>query len=204
MQTELNVIVIDPATNTGYQKINLSCNVCKKLSVDSAKIRYPEFFSVADKNGKDALYKYYLFFKDLFMKERPIMVAREEYFFSYNARKGSLLNVEFRTAIDLACCELQIPIYIIKISEWKKFIHMNNSCRVPKDYMKKKQNRNKEYVRESLLKKYNISLPEKILNEKSGKMIKCPYDLYDVTAMSIFFCIKILKTKNYELFSVNV
>jgi Holliday junction resolvasome RuvABC endonuclease subunit len=186
-ETCRNVLVLDPATSTGYALI--------KINNDVANI-YEEGYIDVDITSSyqgdhciDLQKKIRKLIHDHSVKE----VAIEDYFFSKKFCTGSTVNAAFRTAIHILCRQEALPYTILNVSSWKTYVAGRST---PTREQKKLYGTNakKIFIQEALWRKYGFRFPNHSLGSK-GTPIAFRYDVVDVIAQSVYFCEMILHIK---------
>jgi len=175
-----NIIIIDPATTTGY------C-ICTVNTADKkGKIIEYGFLEVditSEYQGDHCI--------DLMekIKQKIIVynvknIGIEDYFYSAKFKNGCNVNGAFRTAIHILARTMKIDYKILSISMWKKHIAGRSTpSKIEKEIWKK--NANKYFIQQALYKKWNIKFPNHSI--RGGKIIALKSDVVDSVAMSIYF-----------------
>ena len=182
VSTGENIIIIDPATTTGY------C-ICTVNSADkTGKIIEYGFMEVditSEYQGDHCI--------DLMekIKQKIILynvknIGIEDYFYSAKFKNGCNVNGAFRTAIHILARTMKIDYKILSISMWKKHIAGRSTpSKIEKEIWKK--NANKYFIQQALYKKWNIKFPNHSIRDPGGKIIALKSDVVDSVAMSIYF-----------------
>jgi Holliday junction resolvasome RuvABC endonuclease subunit len=177
-----NIIVLDPATTTGY------C-ICSVNSTDQkAEINEYGFFEVDISSEYQGDHCIDLMEK---IKQKIILyniknIGIEDYFYSSKFKNGCNVNGAFRTAIHILARTMKIKYVILSISLWKKHIAGRSiPTKAEKEIWKK--NANKYFIQHALYKKWNIKFPNHSIRNPGGKIIAPKSDIVDSVAMSIYF-----------------
>ncbi len=187
----MKVLILDPATTTGYCIFEYDKN--KTL----ANIVNWGFIEVEDHEILGDRYLDYLSKIEKLIKDNNIEdVALEDYFFSRRTPQGANLNCAYRAMIHMKCRELNLNYTILNISLWKKFIAGRTT---PTKEQKKKWGKEaskKLMIQEALFKKWKIKFPNHSISSKTGKPVKFKYDIVDAVGMAIFYASIYLHTKS--------
>lgn len=195
----MNVLIIDPASSTGYCLYKFDDSNASANIVDWGFI---EVYSETEYDG-DRYVEYRNKIKELIINYNVQMVGIEDYFFSKMSPQGSTLNCAYRAMVHLVCREMDIHYDILNISLWKKFI---NKSSVPSKEQKAKWGKEpakKLMTQESLWLRWRIKFPNHSLSKKTNKPIKFRYDIVDAVGMAIFHASIYLHAKSIS-YNVNV
>ena len=182
VSTGENIIIIDPATTTGY------CICTVNSAEKTGKIIEYGFMEVditSEYQGDHCI--------DLMekIKQKIILynvknIGIEDYFYSAKFKNGCNVNGAFRTAIHILARTMKIDYKILSISMWKKHIAGRSTpSKIEKEIWKK--NANKYFIQQALYKKWNIKFPNHSIRDPGGKIIALKSDVVDSVAMSIYF-----------------
>lgn len=190
--TNCKVLVLDPASSTGYCLVDIKKN--------TADIYSYGFIDIDSNTDYDADRCIILMdkVKDLIISNNVTKVAVEDYFFSKRFAQGSSLNISFRAAIYIQVRLMGLEYTVLNVSNWKKFI--SGRTTPTKDQKKKwgKEASKKIMIQESIWKKFNIRFPNHSISSKTGKPIKFRYDVVDAVGQAIYFCKLYLDVKNVK------
>lgn len=177
-------LAIDPGHSTGYCVIETDHNKCVILEYG--------FYDI----NRSSKYEgdWYIDFEKWIINKidthKPDKIIREGYFFSYNFRQGSNINVAYRTVIDMIARRREMEYIVVQPSEWK--IAVCGHSRPTKIQIKQygKVNSKKYMVQEALYLKYKIRFPNYSISQKNGKKIKFRHDTVDAVAMGVYYGVK--------------
>lgn len=184
---------IDPAKSTGWAIVKIMPNgeetSLGSYMKDNMYVNIIEYGIIeTDTNCSEGQLckKYKDNIHELIKKNNITDIVIENYFFSYKARQGAMINVYLRTMVYFLCEELGINYEIINVSDWKRYIC--GTIKPTVDFIKKygKKNSNKLMVKVSLEDKYNIKFPDKMKSLKTNKMINFRFDIIDAVAICIY------------------
>lgn len=185
-----NVLVLDPATSSGY------CLLSIDKENDVANIYEEGYIDVNTKSDYQGDHCLDLMNKlsSIIDRESCSKIVIEDFFFSYKFRNGSNVNSAFRTAIHILARQKDIPYLIININAWKTYIAGRST---PTREQKKKWGKiaNKMFIQQALWEKYKFKFPNHSISEK-GRVIKFRTDIVDVVAQAIYFVRMILDIRN--------
>ena len=194
----MKVLVLDPASSTGYCIYELD----EKSS--TATIIEWGFIDILNESDYDG--DRYLDLLDqvdkLICNNDIDEVAIEDYFFSRRSPQGANLNCSYRAMIHMKCRELGKHYDILNISLWKKYINGRSTSTKEQKAKWGKEPSKKLMTQESLWKRYQIRFPNHSKSLKTGKPIKFRYDIVDAVAMAIFHA-SIYKHANTIVYNVD-
>lgn len=170
------ILVIDPATCTGWCVFNKKC---KLLEYGFFKIKPTEYVG-------DQLIQMQIEILELIKKFSPSHIVIEDYFFSRKFRQGSNMNPAYRAAIHIIVRLLELPYTVISPIVWKKFVAGRVKPTKEECKLYGKDPAKKIMIREALDKKFNIVFPD-IIKDTNGKNVKFKYDISDAAAMGIYY-----------------
>lgn len=181
---EENIIVLDPATTTGYCICTI--NPGGPVTVEGKIIEYG-FFEVDIKSEYQGDHCIDLMEK---IKEKIILfdiknIGIEDYFYSSKSKNGCNVNGAFRTAIHILARQMKIKYKILSIPLWKKHIAGKS---IPSKSEKElwKKNANKYFIQQALYTKWKIKFPNFSVRN-NGKIVAHKSDVVDSVAMAIYF-----------------
>jgi Holliday junction resolvasome RuvABC endonuclease subunit len=185
MTEPYHVLVLDPATSTGYSVVKISE---EGDDVIGNVIAYGHIdVSLESQYQGDHCLDLMRQVKDLMRLYHIKKVAREDYFFSKRTATGSNVNAAFRTALDILCRRHKIHYTILNITEWKKYVC--GRCRPTPEQSRKwgKEPAKKLYVQEALWNRFGFRFPNHSISEKTGKPISFRLDVIDAVAQSVYY-----------------
>jgi Holliday junction resolvasome RuvABC endonuclease subunit len=182
----MNVLVLDPATSSGYMIVSLE-----------GDLRLIDWGLIDLKGNEvgDKLSKYYSYIQEVIEAHQISVIVFEEYFFSSRFCTGANLNVYIRGVLVLLASQKNLKVWTIPPSEWKKTIAGTSS---PTKEQKKKYGKlkaKKEYIKQALLDRWNITFPDKVENSK-GRFINLKSDLIDCVGIGISY---LLRESKYQI-----
>jgi len=179
----MNVLVLDPATSTGYCLVKL----IKDVSADVYEYGFIDVDISSNYQGDhcvDLMDK----ILGLITKHKINHMAIEDYFFSNRFRSGSNVNGAFRTAIHIVARQNKIDYTILNISAWKTFV--SGKTKPTKEQVTKwgKEPAKKLYIQQALWENYKFRFPNHCISQKTGKPIAFRFDIVDVVGQAVYFC----------------
>lgn len=195
----MKVLVLDPASSTGYCIYKYDENTAVADIVDWGFI---DIINESDYDGDR--YIDLLSHIDKLISDNDIdQVAVEDYFFSRRSPQGANLNCSFRAMIHMKTRELKKHYDVLNISLWKKFINGRSTSTKEQKAKWGKEPSKKLMTQESLFNKWSVRFPNHSISLKTGKPIKFRYDIVDAVAMAIFHASIYLHAKEIK-YSVNI
>ncbi len=183
------VLVLDPATSTGYALAEVTYE--REMHEIGARAHIYEYGCIdvdlsADNSGDhciDLMKKV----KRLIVKHQVTHVGVEDYFFNKRTANGSNVNAAFRTAIHILCRLNKLPYWIINISSWKRYA-TGDRIRPTKEQVKKwgKEPAKKLMIQQALWERFKIKFPNHVISTKTGKPIGFRSDVVDAVAQMVY------------------
>lgn len=192
---EYTVLVLDPATSTGYCLVKI--NTTDKTA-DIFKVDFIDVDVESEYIGDNciSLMEQITEIIDLHKVED---VGIEAFFFSKKRCNGCDVNSAYRTALHILCRQKSLPYTILGITEWKKFVSGDRCTPTPKQKKLWGKAAKKLFIQDALWKRFGFRFPNHSLSKKTNKPIKFRTDIVDVVAMAIYFCLKIKNIKKITL-----
>lgn len=180
------LLVLDPATSTGFCLVNIGIEDGYYTTADIYEYGFIDADTSSNFQGDHCL--------DLMGKLQNLItehnvehIAIEDYFFSRKFRNGCNSNAAYRTAIHILARQNDLDYTIINISAWKTFVA--GSSRPSKEQKKEwgAEAAKKLYIQQALWERYSFRFPNHSLSD-AGRPILFRFDIIDVVGQAVYYC----------------
>lgn len=187
------VLVLDPATSTGFCLVNIEID--EEGWYTSADIYEYGFIDVdasSEYQGDHCI--------DLMNRLQTIIdehavehIAVEDYFFSKRFVNGCNANAAYRTAIHILARNNELGYTILNVSAWKTYVGGRSTPTKEQKQQWGAEAAKKLYIQQALWDTFGFRFPNHSLSETTGKPIAFRYDIVDVVGQAVFYCGMICK-----------
>lgn len=170
----MRTLSIDPAGSSGFVLFN-----------DEKVARYGLFKTTSGKPLPYRLREVFEFFRKVMVDEKVEAVFLEGFMVGGKSKKSAAeSSYSIRAVIQLACELEGIPLHMVNVSLWHSHI-----CGLTRASREQKRTLGKDAIKiitQEKLKALGYSWPDSVKNERTGKVVKMPYDVTDALGIGVY------------------